>query len=563
MAKEEDFPQNSVKYSFDIGVKEETPEESIQAMNEAFSEKKENETGAKKTEETKRKPEEKKSASDKPFLVVDANPSKPKEAHLKKGEPMNEKKPSEETSSHPKKVKVLAKPQHHSRKKQHRKSSDTGVLVAGIVIAALVIIGLALFFMKLKEPLSQPSTSEVAAEVNGEPILLSTIEEKYKILPSEYKLFITKETLLNRTIDETLLLQDAEERGITVSDGEVLKLVQENLDSSGMTEEDFKANLELQGISYELFLDVFKKQEIINMLVEDIVLNDVEVSEEEIQVYFDENQAMFEQEEQVGARHILVCYEGALNCEQNRSKEEAFEVISDLLSQATPENFADLAMENSDGPSNVNGGDLGSFGKGRMVPEFEETAFATGLDEISDPVETDFGYHIILVYDKIGAESAEVEDVSDQITDVIKATKGAEVYEEYILGLREKATICNYLENWGECSDTGKQVVFKEESPSEPEVSLSADTDSFAQCLTEKGAILYAASWCPHCQKQIELFGESFQYLTHVECAVEGSPNQQTEVCSRARIAGYPTWDIGGERVQGFKTLEELATLSG
>ncbi|NQU83965.1 MAG: protein translocase subunit SecD [Parcubacteria group bacterium] len=100
---------------------------------------------------------------------------------------------------------------------------------------------------------------------------------------------------------------------------------------------------------------------------------------------------------EVEARHILVCYEGAFKCESSLSEEDALEKITELKSQATAENFTDLARENSTEPgASESGGELGWFGRGMMVPAFEDTVFFQEVGSVSDVIKTDFGYHIIL-----------------------------------------------------------------------------------------------------------------------------------------------------------------------
>jgi protein-export membrane protein SecD len=101
------------------------------------------------------------------------------------------------------------------------------------------------------------------------------------------------------------------------------------------------------------------------------------------------------------ASHILVCWEGKARCESERTEEEAKALIDNLSSRATISNFAALAEQNSDDASNASdGGSLGWFGEGAMVPEFEEAVMSLGVGEISEPVLTDFGYHLVLKDDE-------------------------------------------------------------------------------------------------------------------------------------------------------------------
>jgi len=99
---------------------------------------------------------------------------------------------------------------------------------------------------------------------------------------------------------------------------------------------------------------------------------------------------------QVKASHILICYDGLSNCAESRTQEEAQALVASLKEQATPENFGELATENSDDPgSKESGGSLGWFNEGVMVPEFNDAAFSLKDGEISEVIETQFGYHII------------------------------------------------------------------------------------------------------------------------------------------------------------------------
>lgn len=101
--------------------------------------------------------------------------------------------------------------------------------------------------------------------------------------------------------------------------------------------------------------------------------------------------------DEIAASHILVGYKGADKSDATRSKEEAKTLAEDLLKKATLDgaDFAELAKEHSEGPSAPKGGDLGTFGKGMMDPAFEKAGFALEVDEISEVVETPFGFHII------------------------------------------------------------------------------------------------------------------------------------------------------------------------
>lgn len=100
--------------------------------------------------------------------------------------------------------------------------------------------------------------------------------------------------------------------------------------------------------------------------------------------------------EKVRASHILLMYAGSSRSTATRTKEEALSSIKALKGQLDDGgDFASLASQNSDCPSGRSGGDLGPFGRGQMVPAFEESAYSMEVGEVSGVIETDFGYHLI------------------------------------------------------------------------------------------------------------------------------------------------------------------------
>lgn len=154
------------------------------------------------------------------------------------------------------------------------------------------------------------------------------------------------------------------------------------------------------------------------------------VSDDEVKAYFDANGDTMRQEEQVKARHILVM---SKEDDADSVKKEAKAKIDRVYKKAKAgEDFAELAKKYSEGPSSVGGGDLGWFGRGDMVPEFEEIAFITPKGTVSEPVKTQFGWHIIYVEDKKEAKAKALEEVKDQIKQQIAQEKASEKVSELL-----------------------------------------------------------------------------------------------------------------------------------
>lgn len=83
--------------------------------------------------------------------------------------------------------------------------------------------------------------------------------------------------------------------------------------------------------------------------------------------------------------------------------------------------------------------------------------------------------------------------------------------------------------------------------------------DDFAQCLTDEGAVMYGAYWCPHCQAQKKLFGSSWDLVNYVECSLPNG-NGQTEICKKEGIVSYPVWKFAdGKKMSGGLSLEQLS----
>lgn len=168
------------------------------------------------------------------------------------------------------------------------------------------------------------------------------------------------------------------------------------------------------------------KENILKQMAIKKLLDSIEVSDEEIKEYFEANKAQFVKPESVRAQHILV-------------KDE--ETASDLLAKIKEgKSFEEVAKDNSECPSKAQGGDLGEFSRGQMVPEFEEVAFKLAVGELSDLVKTQFGYHIIKVTAKNEAGEKSFEEVAPQIKNQLLAMKQNTEYLNKTNSLRSKYT---------------------------------------------------------------------------------------------------------------------------
>lgn len=161
-----------------------------------------------------------------------------------------------------------------------------------------------------------------------------------------------------------------------------------------------------------------------------------EASDEAVAKFYEEHPEYFETPEQVRASHILVSVADKTN---ETAKAEARAKIEGLLKQVREgADFAELAKANSDCPSKERGGDLGMFGHGQMVPEFDKAAFALATNEVSDVVETSFGFHIIKLTERQEAGKMPFDEVAPMIRKNLDSQAKNEIVEGYVESLTKK-----------------------------------------------------------------------------------------------------------------------------
>lgn len=304
--------------------------------------------------------------------------------------------------------------------------------------ATLVLMGAA--------PLWAADDKALAAEVNGIPIYKADIDKRMDLLvrqiavetPSEADLKEIRARVLSDFIEYKMLLNESEKQGFTASNAEVeAELI--NIKANFPDEAAFVAALNQAGAQEAEFRQTIKDSLIIQKLVEKQVADKISVADKEIKDFYDNNPALFEQEERVHARHILKMVEpNASAIERDKKRKELEEVLRALKNGS---DFSDLAMKYSDDPSKIMGGDLGYFTRGRMVKPFEDAAFALKPGEVSGIVETQFGYHIIKVEDCQPAGTVPFEEIKSVIAENIAMGKRQDATIQYIDELYKKSKI--------------------------------------------------------------------------------------------------------------------------
>ena len=283
----------------------------------------------------------------------------------------------------------------------------------------------------------------VVARVNGSPIDAVELRRAKKImlrgqtLPADQHAAANKQAL-DQLISAELLYQAAAKMEIKDLD----KLIDAKLAKGKerfKDEQDFKKAIKELEMDEKELREYTRRDLFISNFVEANLVTKAVVTEAEIRSFYDTNLDKFRREETVKASHILIGVDGKATADEKKKAQEKAEKLKKEL--AVGADFAALAKGNSTCPSAPQGGDLGFFGKGQMVPAFEKAAFALKPGGVSDVVETQFGYHIIKLTEKTPASTTDFKEVKAKIEEYLKGQKVNEAIQKYLEGAKKTAKI--------------------------------------------------------------------------------------------------------------------------
>ena len=315
------------------------------------------------------------------------------------------------------------------------------VLTFGVILILMVSVGTA--FSEEKKPVV-----EKLAVVNGVVITKVDFDRKLHQVKqhmlrqgqqiSDDRLAKMKTDILETMINEELLFQESRKKGIKV-EPEAIAADLKRIKKGFATDADFKKLIAESGLTEAELQSDIERGHVINKLIDDQIAALVVIPDQEIKTFYDTHPNSFKKPEQVRASHILIKIDSKAEPSVKDEKKAELQKIQKRLKGG--EDFAVLAKEFSECPSNIKGGDLGYFGRGNMVKPFEDVAFKLKTGEVSDIVETRFGYHLIKVVDKKPESVVGYEDVKDKIGQYLKQEKTGKELKGYIDKLRKKAVI--------------------------------------------------------------------------------------------------------------------------
>lgn len=336
-----------------------------------------------------------------------------------------------------------------------QKNHVSAFVLKGLVVIALVVSWSSVQADELQSkkeaapaaavmvPSAAPVVSGPVARVNDVVIEAVELRRARKVLlrgqevPAEQQAAVDKQAL-EQLVSAELLFQAAAKLEVKDLD----KLIDEKLAQGKArfkNEQDFaKAIKDLEMAEKDL-RGYTRRDIIISKFVESTLLPKIKVTSGDVRAFYDQNPDKFSRPETIRASHILIAAASSASEEdKKKAREKAEKLLKELKAGA---DFATLAKANSTDGSSQQGGDLGFFGKGQMVPSFEQAAFALKTGEISDVVETPFGFHIIKLAEKKAAEKVEFKDVSSKIEEFLKGQKLNEVVGSFLADARKTAKI--------------------------------------------------------------------------------------------------------------------------
>lgn len=276
----------------------------------------------------------------------------------------------------------------------------------------------------------------IVARINDKELTLARVKwelvqakKKYRLGGSETidaaELLWLKNQALNKAVQEELLIQEADKQGITVSDDEFQVALQRM--KTGYHEEQFQRVLEIEEMNEKDWNKRLMTNLIIKRLLKKVVESKISINEEEVLNYFEDHLEEFNKAPQIRAEHIMV-----------ENEEEAREILKKL--ENNHELFSFLARKFSQGLEAKNGGDLGYLEAGQM-PEIFDDIFKLKVNEISDIIQTPYGFHIFKVNEKVPERQMSFDEARVIIeTRLIQENKDA-AYREWINSIKREASI--------------------------------------------------------------------------------------------------------------------------
>ncbi len=316
-----------------------------------------------------------------------------------------------------------------------------------ISLKIFVVMGIALvpsFLVGTHSAFAAEVVERIVAVVNDElvterdlELAMAPVVEHFRTLYTgnqfDENLKKARQDILNKVIEDKLILSEAKRKKITAQDAEIDEMIQE-VRNKFPSHEIFVKAMEAQGVTEAELRKRFHDQLMVQHLVDYEVQSRVAVSPGEVSVYYKEHEKEFTGKPQVRLQQILI------RSSNGRTLEEAKASAESLVEQLKKgSSFDELARSHSEAAEAKEGGQMGWVDKGQLLGRIDEEIFALGVGEITQPIESSLGYHIFKVMEKKDVETKPFSEVKDDIQSAIFRKKMTQRLQAWIAQLRANA----------------------------------------------------------------------------------------------------------------------------
>ncbi|MBX5480621.1 MAG: peptidylprolyl isomerase [Myxococcaceae bacterium] len=291
----------------------------------------------------------------------------------------------------------------------------------------------------------------VAAVVNGDIIPYSEVEQRaapeltaanHQGDPAQRNALKHRalQTALDQLIAEKLLEKEMDDLGIVVTDQEADLAVEDMRKQNNMDPEQFEQALRQEGYTLSQYKDFMKKHLRQLKLVNLKVRSKVKVSEKDLRAEYDKLARLEQADAEVHARHILIKVPSDAKPEEVEAARKKAQAIAEEARQPGVD-FAELAKQKSEGPSREDGGDLGFFKRGVMLPEVEKAAFSLPIGGVSDPIRSRYGWHVLKVEERRSGSVKPFEEMKAELQERIMREQLDHYTAEHVKELRSQAAV--------------------------------------------------------------------------------------------------------------------------
>lgn len=321
------------------------------------------------------------------------------------------------------------------------------LLVFSLILSVLPLHSQDIPFQK-ESP--KDAAKEIAAAVNGAPITSNLLEIRTKQLSSvssfhgrisDKELEEIKNKALDELITEELVYQESKRMGIAIPENEIDKRLKE-IKKAYPSEDAFNKALSANSLDPNSYKKLIERELSIKKVRERLFGKPIKLSDKEVKEYFDKNREKFREPEKIRLRQILIKVQAYASNEQwEKGREKAESILAELKAG---KDFSKMAKELSDDPSKEKGGDMGFIHKGRLETYIEDVAFSMKVGEISDVIQTIYGFHIIKLEEKKEAHYNPYSKVKEKLKKDLEEVTTEDKKKDWIKGLKEKAEIKYY-----------------------------------------------------------------------------------------------------------------------